>query len=109
MLDFVGVFSKGGALLWTVQLATLKHGPLEALNALIRACLLEERSGDGTFTYNPKTGAPQALKWCYHNVRHALCRTHGLVCRLRCRHVLKCSRKLLTTAKNPAGVHPIGR
>ncbi|KAF6256404.1 SRP54-type protein, partial [Scenedesmus sp. NREL 46B-D3] len=56
------------ALLWTLQFTTaLKHNPLDALNALIRTCLLEERSGDAAFTYAPKVGAQQALKWTFHN------------------------------------------
>lgn len=68
MLDYFGVFTKGGALLWTLQLTTaLKHNPVEALNALIRTCLLEERSGESTFTYTPKAGAAQTLKWTFHN------------------------------------------
>lgn len=55
--------------MWTLQFtAALKHNPIEALNALIRTCLLEERSGDSAFTYAPKAGASQALKWTFHNV-----------------------------------------
>ncbi|KAF8073223.1 Srpra [Scenedesmus sp. PABB004] len=70
MLDYFAIFTKGGALLWTLQFTTaLKHHPLDALNALIRTCLLEERSGDAAFTYTPKAGAAQALKWTFHNVR----------------------------------------
>lgn len=69
MLDYFAIFTKGGALLWTLQFTTaLKHSPLEALNALIRTCLLEERSGDSAFSYAPKAGAAQALKWTFHNV-----------------------------------------
>jgi hypothetical protein len=69
MLDYFAIFTKGGALLWTLQFTTaLKHNPLDALNALIRTCLLEERSGDAAFTYAPKVGAQQALKWTFHNV-----------------------------------------
>uniref|UniRef100_A0A383V6G1 SRP54-type proteins GTP-binding domain-containing protein n=1 Tax=Tetradesmus obliquus TaxID=3088 RepID=A0A383V6G1_TETOB len=68
MLDYFAIFTKGGALLWTLQFTTaLKHNPLDALNALIRTCLLEERSGDAAFTYAPKVGAQQALKWTFHN------------------------------------------
>lgn len=77
MLDYFGIFSKGGALLWTSQFTTLKYNPLDALNALIRACLLEERSGESTFTFVPKTGAAQALKWCYHNVSAVHTRVMG--------------------------------
>lgn len=67
MLDHFAIFTRGGALLWALQFTTLRHSPVEAINALIRSCLLEERSGDNTFTYVPKTGAHQALKWTFHN------------------------------------------
>jgi hypothetical protein len=74
MLDYFAIFTKGGALLWTLQFTTaLKHNPLDALNALIRTCLLEERSGDAAFTYVPKVGAQQALKWTFHNVSQMHC------------------------------------
>lgn len=69
MLDYFCVFARGGALLFTLPFVALRHSPTEALNALIRSCLLEERSGDHTFTYAPKTGAHQTLKWSFHNVR----------------------------------------
>lgn len=68
MLDSFSIFTRGGALLWTLQFTALRHSPLEAINALIRGCLLEERSSDATFTYTPKTGAQQSLKWTFHNV-----------------------------------------
>eukprot|EP00775_Hariotina_reticulata_P009471 gene9471-9636_t len=68
MLDYFAIFTKGGALLWTLQFtAALKHNPIDALNALIRTCLLEERSGDNIFSYAPKAGASQSLKWTFHN------------------------------------------
>jgi len=68
MLDYFAIFTKGGALLWTLQFtAALKHNPVDALNALIRTCLLEERSADSTFYFTPKAGAAQALKWTFHN------------------------------------------
>eukprot|EP00878_Enallax_costatus_P008214 GHUV01008587.1.p1 GENE.GHUV01008587.1~~GHUV01008587.1.p1 ORF type:complete len:579 (+),score=230.88 GHUV01008587.1:233-1969(+) len=68
MLDYFAIFTKGGALLWTLHLTTaLKSNPIEALNALIRTCLLEERSSDSVFTFAPKTGASQSLKWTFHN------------------------------------------
>jgi signal recognition particle receptor subunit alpha len=70
MLDYFAIFTKGGALLWTLQFTTaLKHDPLDALNALVRGCLLEERSSDAAFSYAPRSGAAQALKWTFHNVR----------------------------------------
>lgn len=40
---------------------------MEAVNALIKGCLLEERSSDTTFTFTPKAGAAQSLKWTFHN------------------------------------------
>lgn len=67
MLDSFTIFTRGGALLWALQFTTLRHSPAEAINALIKGCLLEERSGETTFTYVPKTGAHQALKWTFHN------------------------------------------
>ena len=69
MLDYFAIFTKGGALLWTLQFTTaLKHSPVDALNALIRGCLLEERGAESAFTYQPKAGAAQSLKWTFHNV-----------------------------------------
>eukprot|EP00955_Chlamydomonas_euryale_P090593 364557-Chlamydomonas_euryale.AAC.5 len=70
MLDYFAIFTRGGALLWTLQFTTLRHNPLEAINALVRDCLLEERSSDAAFTYAPKAGAAQTLKWTFHNVAH---------------------------------------
>mmetsp|Transcript_10210 Transcript_10210/g.30822 ORF Transcript_10210/g.30822 Transcript_10210/m.30822 type:complete len:646 (-) Transcript_10210:82-2019(-) len=67
MLDYFAIFTRGGALLWTLQFTTLRHNPLEAINALVRDCLLEERSSDAAFTYAPKAGAAQTLKWTFHN------------------------------------------
>jgi signal recognition particle receptor subunit alpha len=72
MLDYFAIFSKGGALLWALQFTTLRHDPVEALNALVRTCLMEERSGVSTFTFAPKAGAHQAVKWTSHNVRLCL-------------------------------------
>ncbi|MEW5317619.1 MAG: hypothetical protein WDW38_008903 [Sanguina aurantia] len=67
MLDHFAVFTRGGALLWALQFTSLRHSPVEAVNALIKNCLLEERSSDTTFTYTPKAGAAQSLKWTFHN------------------------------------------
>lgn len=67
MLDYFAIFTKGGALLWTLQFTALKHSPVEALNALIRTCLLEERAGETSYTYAPKLGAAQTLVWTYNN------------------------------------------
>jgi signal recognition particle receptor subunit alpha len=67
MLDCLYIFTKGGALLWAFQtVAALKGSPI---NALIRTYLLEERSGESSFTYSPPSGAPYTLKWTMHNVR----------------------------------------
>jgi len=62
----VCIFTKGGALLWTWQMAALRGLPVDAL---IRTCLLEERSGEASFSYTPPSGAAYTLKWTLHNVR----------------------------------------
>uniref|UniRef100_A0A7S0VHA4 Signal recognition particle receptor alpha subunit N-terminal domain-containing protein n=1 Tax=Polytomella parva TaxID=51329 RepID=A0A7S0VHA4_9CHLO len=67
MLDYFAVFSRGGILLWALQFAAGRHSPVEALNCLVKSCLLEERSGENTFTFTPASGSPQALKWTFHN------------------------------------------
>ncbi|KAK9799811.1 hypothetical protein WJX73_001989 [Symbiochloris irregularis] len=64
MLDHFCVFTKGGALLWTWQMTALRGNPIDAL---VRTCLLEERSGDDSFTYSPPAGVPYTLKWTLHN------------------------------------------
>ena len=69
MLDYFCIFSKGGALLWTWQLTALRGSPVEAL---IRTCLLEERSGEKSFTYKPPVGAAYTLKWTLDNVSPVL-------------------------------------
>jgi len=70
MLDYFAIFHKGGALLWTLQFTTaLKHNPIDALNALIRTCILENRSAEDTFHFTPKSGAAQSVKWMFDNVR----------------------------------------
>ena len=65
MLDYFAVFSKGGALLWAFQLTALRGSPVDSL---IRTCLLEERSGESSWTYVPPQGAGYTLKWTLHNV-----------------------------------------
>ena len=65
MLDYFCIFSKGGAILWTWQLTALRGSPVEAL---IRTCLLEERSGEQSFTYKPPVGSSYTLKWTLDNV-----------------------------------------
>jgi len=71
----VCIFTKGGALLWTWQMAALR-GPVDAL---IRTCLLEERSGEASFSYTPPSGAAYTLKWTLHNVRTCFVRVRGSV------------------------------
>ena len=69
MLDYVCIFTKGGALLWTWSLvsgAALRGSPVDAL---IRNCLLEERGAESSFAYTPPQGAAYSLKWTMHNVR----------------------------------------
>ena len=66
MLDYFCIFTRGGALLWTWQLTALRGDPIDAL---VRTCLLEERTGESSFTYKPPTGLPYTLKWTLHNVR----------------------------------------
>ncbi len=72
MLDYVCIFTKGGALLWTWSLvsgAALRGSPVDAL---VRNWLLEERGAESSFAYTPPTGAAYSLKWTMHNVRSAL-------------------------------------
>eukprot|EP00884_Botryococcus_braunii_P015301 jgi/Botrbrau1/2454/Bobra.0226s0013.1 len=64
MLDYFAIFSKGGALLWTWQLTALRGSPIEAL---VRTCLLEERSGESSFSYAPSGSSAYTLKWTFHN------------------------------------------
>ena len=65
MLDYFCIFSKGGAILWTWQLTALRGSPVEAL---IRTCLLEERSGEKSFNYKPPVGSAYTMKWTLDNV-----------------------------------------
>eukprot|EP00193_Tetraselmis_chui_P012325 CAMPEP_0177780192 /NCGR_PEP_ID=MMETSP0491_2-20121128/17057_1 /TAXON_ID=63592 /ORGANISM="Tetraselmis chuii, Strain PLY429" /LENGTH=263 /DNA_ID=CAMNT_0019299917 /DNA_START=103 /DNA_END=890 /DNA_ORIENTATION=- len=64
MLDYFCIFTKGGAILWTFQLAALKGEPIQAL---IRTCLLEERGAEKSFSYTPRDGAAYSLKWRLYN------------------------------------------
>jgi Signal recognition particle, alpha subunit, N-terminal len=64
MLDYFAIFTKGGALLWAFQLTALKGDPVDAL---VRSCLLEERSAQSSFTYAPPGAASYTLKWSFHN------------------------------------------
>eukprot|EP00892_Ulva_mutabilis_P008026 jgi/Ulvmu1/5596/UM023_0133.1 len=65
MLEYLAIFTQGGALLWTFgQLLNIKGDPI---NALIRNCLLEDRIGEGGYVYRPSGGTPYTLKWTFHN------------------------------------------
>ena len=66
MLDYFAIFTKGGALLWAFQLTALKGDPL---SALVRECLLEDRSAERSYTYNAGAGGGYTLKWSFNNVR----------------------------------------
>ena len=76
MLDYFAIFTKGGALLWAFQLTALKGDPV---NALVRECLLEDRSAERSYTYNAGAGGGYTLKWSFNNVRSLRCPrpTHG--------------------------------
>ena len=64
MLDYFAIFTRGGALLWTFQLAALRGDPV---GSLIRDCFLEDRAGSDSYDYAPPQGAPYTLKWSFHN------------------------------------------
>jgi hypothetical protein len=55
--------------LLTLRLMPPQGNPIEAL---IRTCLLEDRSAEKSFSYTPKDGAPYTLKWRLHNVGDVL-------------------------------------
>ncbi|BAT76171.1 hypothetical protein VIGAN_01413800 [Vigna angularis var. angularis] len=65
MLEQLLIFTRGGLILWTCNHFTnaLKGSPIDTL---IRSCLLEERSGAASFTYDAP-GASYCLKWTFHN------------------------------------------
>jgi hypothetical protein len=66
MLDYFCIFTKGGALLWAFSFTALKGDPV---NSLVRNGLLEERSGEASYTYTIPTGGAYTLKWRLNNVR----------------------------------------
>jgi hypothetical protein len=67
MLEYLVIFSRGGAILWTVgQLLNVKGNPI---NTLVSQCLLEDRGGDNSYVYRPPAGTPYTLKWALDNVR----------------------------------------
>ncbi|WVZ55075.1 hypothetical protein U9M48_005788 [Paspalum notatum var. saurae] len=63
MLEELLIFTRGGLILWSscraLGAAALKGSPIDAL---IRSCLLEERSADASFSHDN-----YALKWTFHN------------------------------------------
>jgi signal recognition particle receptor subunit alpha len=84
MLDHFSIFTKGGVLLWTLHhaaaaasaagataaaadAAAVPRAQLDAINSLVRSVLLEERSGEQSYTHTPRQGAAQTLKWTFHN------------------------------------------
>ena len=64
MLDQVSIFTKGGVLLWTKIFAAVKGDPV---NTLIRTCLLEDRTGDSSFSYTAPLGGSYTIKWLFNN------------------------------------------
>ncbi|KAG7479918.1 hypothetical protein JOB18_038864 [Solea senegalensis] len=51
MLDFFTIFSKGGIVLWCFQGAAVTESFTGPVNALIRSVILQERSGNNSFTH----------------------------------------------------------
>ncbi|XP_017699081.2 signal recognition particle receptor subunit alpha-like [Phoenix dactylifera] len=67
MLEQLLIFTRGGLILWTYRELgnALKGSPVDAL---IRSCLLEERSAETSFSYEaPAGGGSYTLKWAFHN------------------------------------------
>lgn len=68
MLDYVCIFTQGGALLWTWSLMSsgLRGDPIKEF---IHQILIPMRTSESAFSYKPPTGAEYILKWALHNVR----------------------------------------
>lgn len=65
MLEQLLIFTRGGLILWTYrELGNALRG--SPIDALIRTCLLEERSGSSAFQYDA-SGGSYTLKWTFHN------------------------------------------
>lgn len=65
MLEQLLIFTRGGLILWTYQeLAIALRG--SPIDALIRSCLLEDRSAASAFQYDA-SGGSYTLKWTFHN------------------------------------------
>ncbi|XP_020588542.1 signal recognition particle receptor subunit alpha [Phalaenopsis equestris] len=66
MLEQLLIFTRGGLILWTCkELGNALRG--SPIDALIRSCLLEERSADAAFNYEAPGAAAYTLKWTFHN------------------------------------------
>ncbi|KAK9149780.1 hypothetical protein Scep_008537 [Stephania cephalantha] len=65
MLEQLLIFTRGGLILWTCKELgkALRGSPIDAL---IRSCLLEERSGDSSYNYD-SSGVAYTLRWTFHN------------------------------------------
>ncbi|KAL3535117.1 hypothetical protein ACH5RR_003578 [Cinchona calisaya] len=65
MLEQLLIFTRGGLILWTCREIgnALRGSPIDTL---IRSCLLEERSGAASYSYDAP-GAAYTLKWTFHN------------------------------------------
>uniref|UniRef100_A0A3B3T6M3 SRP receptor subunit alpha n=1 Tax=Paramormyrops kingsleyae TaxID=1676925 RepID=A0A3B3T6M3_9TELE len=55
MLDFFAIFSKGGIVLWCFQGVGVTESFTGPVNALIRSVILQERSGNNSYTHNALT------------------------------------------------------
>ncbi|KAL4647277.1 signal recognition particle receptor subunit alpha isoform X1 [Arapaima gigas] len=55
MLDFFAIFSKGGIVLWCFHGAGVTESFTGPVNALIRSVILQERSGNNSYTHNALT------------------------------------------------------
>ncbi|GAA0175525.1 G-protein [Lithospermum erythrorhizon] len=65
MLEQLLIFTRAGLILWTCkELGNALRG--SSIDALIRSCLLEERSGASSYNYDAP-GASYTLKWAFHN------------------------------------------
>lgn len=64
MLDQFSIFTRGGVLLWTKSFAPVKGDPL---NSLIKTCLLEDRTGETSYTYKSSLGGSYIVKWLLNN------------------------------------------
>jgi len=64
MLDQFSIFTQGGVLLWEKSFAPVKGDPL---NSLIKACLLEDRTGETSYTYKSSLGGSYIVKWRLNN------------------------------------------